>query len=95
MRRKDIPDRPVLEFLRDRAWGIGAGWHDIQPRPEGEYIPTVIDAMPAGTKPRQALRRMQSLCNRGLADGCYCGCRGDFTLTDKGRAWLAGASPPP
>lgn len=33
--------------------------------------------------------KMRRLISRGLVDGCCCGCRGDFTLTDKGREYLA------
>lgn len=32
---------------------------------------------------------MASLIRRGLVDGCGCGCRGDFMITDKGRFTLA------
>ena len=43
--------------------------------------------------PRSALpmsaAKMRALIRRGLVEGCECGCRGDFVLTDKGRALLA------
>lgn len=35
------------------------------------------------------LRKLQHLDRAGLIDGCPCGCRGDFTITEKGRAALA------
>ena len=35
------------------------------------------------------LRKLQHLVRRGLLDGCACGCRGDFTITDAGRVLLA------
>ena len=38
------------------------------------------------------LAKLKSLVRRGLLDGCACGCRGDFTITKKGRAVLAEAS---
>ena len=34
------------------------------------------------------LAKCRSLMGRGLIDGCACGCRGDFSLTDEGIAWL-------
>lgn len=35
------------------------------------------------------LAKLRALVKRGLLDGCPCGCRGDFTITEKGRAALA------
>lgn len=32
---------------------------------------------------------MNQLIYKGIIDGCPCGCRGDYELTDKGRALLA------
>lgn len=86
MQCKDIPDRPVLKFLRDKASNIGAGWHDLKPR--AHFMPTVRDAMPPDIPDKLALAKMDMLIKRGLVDGCACGCRGDFSLTDKGRKFL-------
>lgn len=83
MQCKDIPDAPILAFLAANDWA--AGWHDF----EGpEYCPTVRDCMPAGVPPKLRLAKMRGLINRGLVTGCACGCRGDFEITDKGRASL-------
>ena len=30
------------------------------------------------------LSKMRSLIKKSLVDGCYCGCRGNFTITEKG-----------
>jgi len=87
MQCKDIPDAPVLAFLAKLPEYHGAGWHDLQPR--AEYMPTVLDAMPSATPEKLARAKMAQLIRRGLVDGCTCGCRGDFTLTAKGRAALA------
>lgn len=81
---KDIPDRPVLEFLRDL--GRWATWFDYDPRPNN----TVVSAMPEGTPPKMALSKMNSLIRRGLVSGCPCGCRGDFEITPAGRQFLEG-----
>jgi hypothetical protein len=32
--------------------------------------------------------KMRRLLKRGLVDGCACGCRGDFTLTEKGKQYI-------
>lgn len=79
MQAKDIPELPVLVFLRDL--GQWATWYDYEPRPAN----TVLRAMPVDTPPKVALAKMRALIKRGLVDGCPCGCRGDFHLTDKGR----------
>lgn len=87
MQCKDIPDRQVLEFLRTMRGGYcGAGWHDLQPRED--FSPTVVDAMPPEIPRRLVLAKMKGLVARGLVDGCTCGCRGDFNLTEKGAAAL-------
>jgi hypothetical protein len=38
--------------------------------------------------PEVILAKASALMRRGLLGGCDCGCRGDFELTDKGRAFL-------
>lgn len=35
------------------------------------------------------MAKLCSLVKRGMLEGCTCGCRGDFELTDKGREALA------
>ena len=77
---KDVPDFPILQFLAglDRL----ATWGD------GYAMPTVRDAMPEGVPDKIQLAKMRMLIRRGLVDGCDCGCRGDFRITDKGRSFL-------
>lgn len=83
MQCKDIPDRPVLEFLR-RLDGKWANWYGAK------FENSVTHAMPADTPEKLVLAKMRRLIQRGLVDGCGCGCRGDFVLTEKGAALLAG-----
>ena len=84
MKCKDIPDRPILTFIdsvKDKpcsAFGIKIAKDT-----------SVFNAMPIGTHPRLALAKMNMLIRRGLIDGCACGCRGDFTITTKGRHFIA------
>lgn len=90
---KGIPDLPVLKFLAGdlgkyadgypTTWGT---WFDYGPEPPSN---SVVRAMPKGAPPRLVLAKMKRLCARGFIDGCPCGCRGDFVLTDKGRAFIA------
>lgn len=72
---KDIPEDPVLRFVAAHpvcTWQ--PGWDD-----------SVLNAMPPGTPHWVALAKMRAFIKRGLVDGCPCGCRGGFTLTDAGR----------
>ena len=36
----------------------------------------------------EAPQQMKQLIKRGLADGCTCGGRGDFEITDKGVGYI-------
>jgi hypothetical protein len=83
MQCKDIPDRPILEFLEKLA-GKWASWYD-----PGWAENSVRHAMPALPNEKLALAKMRQMIHRGVVDGCPCGCRGDFVITDKGRAELA------
>ena len=78
---KDIPDRPIIEFLYKLEQS--ATWYN--PRPG---YPSVLEAMPRDTPPKLALSKMEMLIRRGLVDGCSCGCRGGFIITEKGTLWL-------
>lgn len=85
MQCKDIPDLPVLIFLaslNDR-WGT---WFDF----ENDIPPdnSVVRAMPDGTPQKLARAKMAMLIRRGLVDGCSCGCRGDYMLTNKAKQIL-------
>lgn len=38
--------------------------------------------------PKVVHAKLRKLIRRGLLDGCYCGCRGDFQLTEAGHALI-------
>ena len=80
MQCKDVPDAPILAFLAS----LGGKWGAWYPGWEN----SVMQAMPANTPEKVAVRKMAGLIKRGLVGGCPCGCRGDYELTDKGRALL-------
>jgi hypothetical protein len=80
MQCKDIPDKPILEFLKSLE-GQWANWC-------WENEKNVALAMPKGVPPKLVLAKMRMLIRRRLVDGCGCGCRGDFVLTEKGLAYL-------
>lgn len=95
MQCKDIPDRPILELLdraRREAPSGHAGWvlrwsYDGKPCIL-DAMPPELGSLPEGQRDKLALAKMAMLIRRGLVDGCTCGCRGDFEITDKGRQAL-------
>ena len=79
---KDIPDRPILELLRDE--GILGKWCYLWE----DAVPSVQQAMPNWVNDNLARAKMRMLIRRGVVCGCACGCRGDFTITEKGMGIL-------
>lgn len=77
---KHIPDLPILQFL-DGLKGQWATWF-------GGSCRSVRQAMPTGTPVKLAQAKMRQLIRRGLVDGCGCGCRGDYRLTQHGQFWV-------
>lgn len=76
---KDISD---VEMLRVVA-AINAQWRWALTYDLDEALPSF---------PRKVvLAKARQLIKRGLLDGCGCGCRGDFEITDKGRELLDAA----
>jgi hypothetical protein len=73
---KDIPDQPILEFL-NRHPGQWHNWYS------GNQF-NVSQAMPKGIPERLVLGKMRMMIRRGVVNGCDCGCRGDFVITEKG-----------
>jgi hypothetical protein len=80
MQCKDIPDRPILEWLATRN-GRWAHWFSDDEN-------SVRNAMPPGVPDKLVPAKMAMLGRRGLVDGCFCGCRGDYVITEKGREYL-------
>lgn len=79
-----IPDRPILEFLADHQ----GRWSTYGP---GYAMPTVRDAMPAGTPDEVQQAKMCTILWRRWSGGCPCGCRGDWEITDLGLAVIGRA----
>ena len=94
MQCKDIPDLPILEFLRDLPNHEHPGLEHIKRTgcPWGGFDNSVLIAMPQGqnTPHKLVLSKMNILIRRGLVDGCACGCRGDFAITEKGLNFIEG-----
>jgi hypothetical protein len=85
MQCKDIPDRPVLEFLLANK-GCWCNWYFGCDR-------DVSKAMPRKTPEKLILAKMRTLIRRGLVKGCPCGCRGDFEITEAGELFLTAGKP--
>lgn len=88
---KDISTLTILEFLKSLL--VDDGRSTLQPKAtwgESHSMPTVNAAIPDSIpKDRNLiLAKMQNLIHRGLVEGCDCGCRGDYVITDKGLAYL-------
>ena len=81
MQCKDIPDMPILKFLLSHK-GRWCNWIFGDDR-------DVHLAMPKDTPEKLVLAKMKTLMKRGLVEGCDCGCRGDFEITEKGEQYLA------
>ena len=86
---KHVNKLPILEFLA----GLDQ-WACIFNTGAGENRDELFDnsvwhAIPKEVPYKVGRAAMANLIKRGLVEGCTCGCRGDFEITDKGREVLA------
>lgn len=84
MQCKDIPDLPILAFVAKHG-GIGCNWFEI----DRDNPRSVRHAMPDNLPEKLIHAKMRQLIHRRVIEGCDCGCRGDFEITDKGRGLLS------
>lgn len=97
MQAKDLDDVDVLRTI-DRLGHEWAGqpWPPGLTRPPG-LKPAAwcmrwdLDAAYPEAPSKVVLAKCKALIRRRLLDGCTCGCRGDYELTDLGRAFLEAA----
>lgn len=85
MKAADIPDAAILRIVERVTSTHMPGSRDPYP------WATMFDVEPAfPDAPYKVVHaKARALIRRGLLDGCDCGCRGDWSLTDKGRAFLS------
>lgn len=88
MQCKDIPDLPILAFLAGPFDGWPAPGWGVWFGPKEDFVQSVLNAMPDGVPEKLALAKMRQMIRKGTVDGCGCGCRGDFELTEAGRQAL-------
>ena len=86
MQAKDIPEKPILEFLAK----LNGKWAFLL---NIDHEQSLFRVMPNNTPCKVALAKMRSLYRRKLVEGCPCGCRGDFEITGKGQDELARYGP--
>ncbi len=78
-----IPSVPILKFVQEcndrgewATWFPGLG-------------NSVANAFPSWAPESLVLPKMRLMIHDGLIDGCTCGCRGEYEITEKGRSILA------
>jgi hypothetical protein len=73
MQCKDMEDAPLLAFIARKQDDLGGSVMSLGFEP------------PYSDLPDKLLRaKLGNLIGRGLADGCACGCSGNYKVTDKG-----------
>lgn len=77
---KDIPERPILALL-ERNPGVFHTWCSGWER-------TIRPAVSVEVPDKLLIRKMDQMIKKGLVDGCGCGCRGDYRITEKGQEQL-------
>ena len=81
MKCKDIPIIPILKRVYERRphWCCTFG---------KEFENSIRHAFPENVNDHIVLAKMTQIIKNGLLNGCTCGCRGDFEITEKGIAFL-------
>lgn len=91
MQCKDIPEKPILQFLDDLLflsrdkYSIGFNGTATQ---FSEFDNSIHKAFPSGCNNNLIKAKMGQMIKKGLVDGCNCGCRGDYEITEKGKQLL-------
>ncbi|QQV92673.1 hypothetical protein SEA_PSYCHO_71 [Mycobacterium phage Psycho] len=88
---RDIPDTVFLHavFAGQRVMHGAAMRQDVTRILGGlaPDAPVLADEVP-GAPWKVVIAKFRRVNGRGLVDGCDCGCRGDWELTEKGRRVL-------
>lgn len=93
MKAADISDDRLLRIIREFNDGsapprVPGGWSG----PRWALMWDLQDRLPEF--PEKVIRaKCRQLIKRGLLDGCTCGCRGDFELTELSHAATASRAP--
>lgn len=94
MQVKDLDDTLFLTVVRDIGQAFAQRLASKNGLPVESYARWAmrwdLERCYPDVPPRVILAKCRTLIRRDLLDGCTCGCRGDFELTQKGLAFLAG-----
>lgn len=82
MQAKDLDDRLVLATIHRLAMAPRS--HAHREPPHWVFVSDLSRALDLDDKGRLLLAKCEALIRRRLLDGCACGCRGDFELTQAG-----------
>lgn len=77
-----LDERRILGVLAERP--EVAHTHQAAPM----VMPPVYDPDHPDAPTKVLLAKLRRMAKRGLVDGCGCGCRGDWRITDKGQRVL-------
>lgn len=102
MQAKDLPDRDILALVyaismgekRRGRWIDGHAMFDgveywkRNARPDAWVFVGDLEYHLPEVPTKVIMAKMRALIRRKLIDGCACGCRGDFWVTEKGREYL-------
>lgn len=85
----DIPDVRLLSVLNSRHHTyVDDPNRDEMHGPDGWHFTWCLEEHLVEFPSKAIIAKCRALIRRGLMEGCCCGCRGDFELTDAGPAYL-------
>ncbi len=94
MQAKDINDLDMLGLVWEKQCRPYTDYFGSPAHiPHWAMIWDIRSEFPDDVPTKVIRAKLEKLIRRGLMDGCTCGCRGDYELTDKGREML-GVLPP-
>lgn len=76
MQTSQIPEQPIIELLKKNPV-----WH-TRFRTSPQIMPCILDAFPDGTPEKVVMAKLKIMIKRKLINGCTCGCRGDFHISN-------------
>lgn len=75
---KHVETLPILQFLDNIAPRMAISF-------DRDFENSIFHAVPEEIPRKVMLSKLRNMIEKGIIDGCACGCRGDFELTQKGK----------
>lgn len=82
MQAKDVEETPILRYVASPRFRETSGLQLWATRWD------IAMAVVPNVNEKVLLAKLRAMVKKGLLNGCACGCRGDFTITEKGRQAL-------